>query len=525
LLGSPSTPGYLPALLQNLSKAEQILALSIMVVYFYAIHVACQKSFARRVTVLSDFLSKGHNKLPIFAEQEALSEGTLSKLASSASGINTAVIFLFVVAMVYPGLFLFLTLLIIVASCSIVALSRFHVGFREKLEQDFRLILQKIIPIGFLTSFAFIVIDFLLPIDPPNIVVAVIGLVLTRQLVARLSGSVILLVTLYRGRDRIQALLLSDKPGIRRLNKKDNMFWSMAKPEYRTVWIGEVVSEIMQRTVTIVQDSWIQTGVDGVIAFAISARIEGDQQEERRILLKLFSEKRALWAGNEAILLQESDLSNLLPPFLGKAKMGNCCVHLFDINDMQKPSHDSIDIAAIKLSIQDDLLFHHPSRDLSDRYAKSHPFVWQRITEQSLGRVSLAGNETQKAAVDEFMARLKEICAILEALPLQFVIPKYYPDSIVKTATGEVKLTSIYNWKIEPLGFGWSAKEGAISKLLNRLDSKPESWALLGEIPREAVILSALVSSFEHLYQSQRWTEALDLVPRILQTQARIEAA
>ena len=158
------------------------------------------------------------------------------------------------------------------------------------------------------------------------------------------------------------------------------------------------------------------------------------------------------------------------------------------------------------------------------RYIRSHPLVSQRLNASLVRRCAVAARNSEEVdQLDAFVARLPELQALLQALPLAFVNPELGRHALwIDATTQQPTLLNWGRWSLEPVGAAWPVGicDGDRKDMLPRLEkallgSAQERPGLQG-ICLQSAKLAALAYALEKACQRQQFDEALVLAERVL---------
>jgi len=515
LLGAASIPSYFPPSWQMLDRGHLIITLAISAAGFYLLYLLTE----RLITYLSmkgaTRLLEKSKKINLFNNQDDIAVRAYLRYSRSLAGIVFFLIALNLIGFLYPSL----TLVIIGYMLTVFLLLLFGYGLSQRvrngLEKNINGIGATIGAIGFLFAFGYIVWDFLSP-PAPGVIVAIISLLLVRQMINRLVSWITDLSALYIQRLQINALFFRGHTLLNDRFSRELDFWSLFETHRRDEWVNSVLTETAQCNVATLDYVWHQTGISGVVAFEVIAK-GSYGQNVGKYLIKLYDKKFSNLAKHEASLLVDPMADNLPTiNFVGADMVGEYHCSIFESLGEQKifPS----EIKKNSLIILKRLLSIEVSGEVIEKYTRSRPTLAHRLSNNMLNRLHLIteispGNEQFSVFCEKF----GWITSKLAGLPIQLVNLDINPGSLSLDVNGEPVLSHWGKWGVEPVGAGWPIRKDQLCKIEEALIEAQYLRPELLSVTAMDVKLSALMFSFESMYNRQKYSNVLDLLPRILE--------
>jgi len=513
LLGSPHIPGYFPESLRVIERDYLIIGLSTASVLFLLFYVISQKLIAFYVDKCSKFLLEKNKKIVLYRNQSDVAKKAYDSFLRSVTGMVFLVIAFLLIEVLYPNLLLFILVYMTIASIVLISLNEFNELFRLKLEQNLTVILRAVSMIGFFSAFSFIVTDFLLPIEPPGLIYALLGIILTRQVLSISTSSIQSVASQYNNRSKINALFFQGYHISDEIDKKEKLFWSLLEPSKRIKWLTVVLEDVVGLRTKKIEADWYQTGVKNVVTLEVKAHSEYDSGF-KRFFIKLFNKNQSSMALNDISLLQSSDLGFVTLNFIGATEVEQYHCHIFEWGKTTKLI--PIEFVPKKLELIKTLMSYEPPKNFLDRYTRSHPLLGQRLNNDMIERLEVVANESEFKQLGLFKENFDKIVNLLCTLPSQLVFSKISLDAVVNDEGNNLKVLSWGGWSFEPLGFGWPIEAEGINDLINVLVEIKDQRRNFKTIPDDAVVLSAIMSNFEKSYNKQDFVRAIKLLPLIL---------
>lgn len=505
LLGSEGMPRYFPASFANVERDLLIVSLSASAIASYLIHLASEYVTTRSAEHGARRLLERSRKTVLFKNQEEVASSGYKRYTSVLASVIFAILAVCVLVVFYPGLALNIAGYSVLVFVALLLAYRSSEALRSRLEAQLTSLMSMIGAIGFLVAFAYLVGDFILG-SPPGLLVAIISLLLTKQLYSRIAGLVSDLAILYRQRIRLNALFFHGHALHAGVEEHEPRFWSLLDRQQRAKWLPEVISGATGAPIYNSDTRWISTEIPGVAAIHVSPDF----------LVRLFDKGRRSTAQHEITLLSECRSKLPALPLSGVDAVGGYSCHIFKGYAGEATSGATTLVGKL-LDVRTQLLGTEPPPTLIDRYKRSRPLLPQRITRGVPDRLlSVVAEGAEREMVGQFGRELDRIRAKLSALPLWIHNPHLQASSLGQDASGRVVVIDWGRWSLEPVGAGWPVKGSSLNAISDVLsDAAAVRRDLVGVVPDD-FRLAALVFSLETLYLGQRYSAILSLLPSIM---------
>lgn len=208
LLGSDSIPDYLPPALKAFSKPWLIIGLSVLTAVFYGLYLVSELIASRYSRTGADQLMNRHPKPAPLNNQRPLAVLVFSRFTRGLSAATFVTTALGTLLYIYPALLTIALLYIVVATALVIVLYNRQARIRSLVQRHHNPLLNALSSLGFLGTFAFMVMDFLY-MNPAPIYIALISLILVRQSLARLKALIEDAIYLKSHQHKINALFLA----------------------------------------------------------------------------------------------------------------------------------------------------------------------------------------------------------------------------------------------------------------------------------------------------------------------------
>ena len=503
LLGAPETPNYFPEALKSLDRTPLVLLLSISAAGFYLLYMLSERIISVLTNRGANRLLAKSRKITLFENQQEVAAKGYQRYTRCLAGLFFIGLVFTVLAFIYPAILLLIFGYVFFTFCFMGLVFEFNSIAREKIKKGYSGIVKALAAIGFLVSFGFIVFQIVMGMTV-GLLIAVISLLLSRQVYNRLASFITDVGELYSQRIKLNALFFHGQVLLRDDRFKDGSFWELFNPVERDKWIKQAVDNLLAIEYAAFQTQWFQSGVPDVVAYTVSF-----DNGKANYLLKLFNRNRESVASHEATLLTEiSNIPSLPLIALGDVNGFRCHIHslpkvkkISTRHVKSKSWEVMISLASITLPVA-----------LIERYRRSKPYIWQRVNAHMAERLTLAVTDQRTSdLVEAFGRRLMKIQAQLQSSPLVVVNPDLNVDTLFIANEGSVVAAHWGRWSIEPMGFGWPTQENALNVIVQSVMRDND----LPLTSPDTLKLAALMAAFERFYVKQQYQSAIDLLPDI----------
>lgn len=321
LLGSERIPRYFPDVLLALDKDQIIGLLCLSTLAFYGLHVLAERLIRWFTAWGTKRLLQRSHKMTLFENQEGVAQEGYLRFSRALAGGVFITLALALLGWFYPIMAGVLLLYMLMAWLVVRLLSALRTGFQEQLTTNLAGVLNTLAALGFFFSFAYLVVDFIF-LFPPSVIIAIVGLLLSRQVLNRMAGMVGDVASLQRQQPKLDALFFHGKVLLPQLPDDRSAFWAMLQPDQRDAWLKPVLQEFTSWRDGRCDVRWQQAGMADTAAFLVESEV-GDYW------IKVFDVKRRSLALHESTLLMETLPNMPSMPLLGATEIGNvqCLVY------------------------------------------------------------------------------------------------------------------------------------------------------------------------------------------------------
>ncbi|WP_140162446.1 hypothetical protein [Billgrantia desiderata] len=455
MLGSDGIPRYFPASFSEVDRDVLIAALSAGTVGFFLLHLLAERMIASVTSVSTSRLLSKSEKMVLFENQDEVAASSYQRYSRAFASVFFIALTLFGLGWFYPRMSIVITGYFLAVLLLFWLLCKKSSSFRERLESNFSPLLNLAGGVGFFVSFAFLVADFIFW-SPPGVIIAIVSLLLSRQIMQRASGMVSDFTSLYRQRAKLDALFFHGKVLLPQQARPEKTLWLLLETENRQRWVAAVLNELVGSDENKPICRWQQLGTANVVG--LIATRAGQQY-----LIKLFSINRSSWALHETTLMAELSSDFPAPRWVGTTQVEKFHCLVYELPHGQPPDADQV--KAFCHQLRQELLAVQPQREALARYRRSKAMLWQRLAFSSLERLKVAADiPEQQQDLSTLLEMLPYLHQQLKTLPVVFFSPEINQDAmwIPSTYAEQSETPLLLNWgrwSLEPVGAGWPEAE------------------------------------------------------------------
>ncbi len=516
LLGSDGVPQYFPLYLKSIKKTQLIIALSALALTCYLLYLTLELIIAIFSKKGANKLLKNNGKLVLFENQHQLSVQAYSKFTRGFSAGTFALIAFIILLYIYKLLFFAAVIYALFVTSLLITLYNKKPSIRKLISSYHSVLLNILCSLGFLVIFFCMIIDFLY-LSPPKIFSALISLLLMRQGLSRLNVFMQDIISLRSQYRQINALFFHNQQLIVDTGKHTDHLKVLLGEEQRNRWIPEALERITSTKLKIRSTKWHQLGRADIYSFE-SEFLSSDGHSTKKYLIKLFGKNSTSLAEQERTLLNNVPTIPT-PSFLGHTKVDDYMCHIFEFDNFRKLAHREIGNGVI--AINENLLSLTPPDSLIKRFSRSHQYLEQRISYETIENLRIVATTEQVASLKQFADEYVFLIDTLSSLPRQIISQDTTSDTLLTDNDGNTLVSHWASWKMEPVGSNWPVGERL--KLEEAVNEAKSKRSCLHDTPPAAVILCALTYAFERLCHRANYGDAIALLPDMLEQLAHVK--
>lgn len=513
LIGSPGVPRYFPAAFQSMDRESLVIGLGLSALGFYVTYMIAEKTVAHFTERSAERVLADAAKLALFPQQAEMVGSACRRLAESIAAVIFASLAITLLAFVFPAIATIIVSWLVGALLVAALLSSWSAGFRTWLEANAYKAVEIVSTTGFFIVTASIIGLFLAGTEF-TVLLAIIAVLLSRQLLQRLGTVFTNALGLYPRRALINSLFLRGHSWSSNAMGPKNSVWDLvSQPEHK--WLPQLLEDITGEEVRSARiTKWLETGAFDVPTF--EATTEGETPA--CYLVKVFERRQSLGAMQETALLGSMAAGQApAPEFLGSSEVGEAGhpYLLYRMPNGRQPS--PIEFARAKRDLVVDCWKCSLPTDLVHRFRRTHQLLGQRLAGIALDRMMLvAQGQQEETDIGRFRDMLPVLCSTLAEMPLVIIVPDLRAETVFRIEDDRHVIISWGRWRLEPVGAGWAFDEDSLADLPAWLAKAGAARRDLAKVEPEKAQLAALLYELERLLTLQRYRAALEFLPTIL---------
>ena len=512
LLGSESIPSYFPDSLQQYNMQSLIISLSGIALCCYVAHFVSERLIARLIDLNSEKILQKSKKISLYSDQSRIAANAYRRYMLSFSGIFFVIFSTILCALLYPVSVLVLAGYVLVCTLGLFIYHRRNSGVELAWGHFLKSQTALFSAGGFFCIFIFMIHDFLNP-PVPGVINAILGLLLTRQIINKILDAMNGVVTLYSQRSQVNSLFFHAQPMEVSDPLHNTQFGSLLEHDFRRESLRELLNDSKLGLEDDVEIKWFQTGFNDVLAF----RLESVSGMQKPCLIKIFNHNKHAHFSNEMDILSDSPNGFPALQLIGSGKINGYKAIIFEEPQPYRDANIS-NIRSIQFQFRKQLLTLDVNPDAADRYLRSRKLFFEYITPDVLTRLELVCNEAQqKASLRDFQQNLKHLSVMLKSLPLRYINPEATVNTLKLAENGTVFCSSWGRWGIEPIAAMWPAEPKKLRILEDYFEELVEKDPAYRVFDSNQLVLSSLIYHFQKAASRGHYANALELLPAINQ--------
>jgi hypothetical protein len=520
LAGSPGVPRYFPFIAPD-QKIHWIIGLTIGAFIAYGLTLALEAVAARWSRDAGREILQGANQMSLHAMQEEQVKQAFGDFSGVIAAVLFATLGALLLAWINPALLVFL----VTALLALFALTTWVLrgdavpppAIKAWVEKHTSPYLSLLSSLTFLGGFLVILAPFVLG-EGGNTLLALLGIILTRQMLSSLKRMTKDAISLQATRNRIDAFVF------RRVNLRDDeqkaaaaTLHSVFAKNRRQLRSRDELNQAMPPKGEL-KVYWADSSLSGAKTLHL---VEHDTHGHptRRFQQQIFPPRQADQLDNETFLFQHVARERLkAPEVYGRFEEADFRCQICAYGDGAPVG--AKEWPEIRNTLLDQVWSYVPTKNLVRSYRNSRPLLYERLTPALSKRLEIATDSPEE---EELLSRwLEHLPVIQEKLkeqPLALHNPDLNRMNVVSTGNDHL-IMAWGRWSLEPLGAamflaGLSGEGEARLEALRPLrpDVRNRDWA--GDLQ-----LAALCQQWERQMNSEQYKAALQTMTAVLaQTQ------
>lgn len=498
LMGSDSLPSYIKDFGFIYDKEQLVIALSVFAFFLYLIHLGGEELIKKRIKYQAGLLTQRAKKVAIFADEADFASSSIYKIMRSYSFLGFSAAGFIYLYIFVNNLFYFCMLLLVLEAIIIVFLNR---GSKLKRVTEYD---KALFAIGVIASFNFFLsFCYLVYLYMDNQVesslLAVITILVLRQLYQRLSVSLGDVLAVFRGQNKLEAIFFTHIPFI--IEKKASKDSIDVAFDVRDQ-VEKLLIENFEKKASL---SYVDTCAISIPLFSIQTE-ENDMLGFCRIFgkntMQILKRELSLYGGYQAhpmLLKVQRELVGENESFL-----------LLESDAFVKLSGARFEeeLAELKFSLQ----LYSPPADVVSMYQRTKKGFCSGVGKEAAKNIFIGcNNQNEFDLCNRFIDNLDILNKKIQTAPVFIYNPELVTDNLIVT-NGSKKLISWAGWEVLPIGASLpmsALEKPEIDKMFSTLmDNRDDVKAL----HYEGFIISGLLWQINHLLSRERYRTAIKIL-------------
>jgi hypothetical protein len=479
LAGSDGVPRYFHPFVDSDAKMQWIAYMSLAAVMLYILTLVLDWTAERLAERASAAVLIENRKLNVLARQEYLAQSYFSRVCRFCACVVYSV--LATMALLFVNFWLpalLSTVIMLELVLTAWSLAGREDGMRKGL-QRFMLsrpgfYINMLVSVNTLLGFLFIVSPFLLS-GGGNMIIALVSMLLTRQMLQQAGSAAGAAVALGKHRKRLNTLMFKGAP-LESVDTRDHMLMhELFSVENRIQLVAEALSLAPESVVCVLEDSIIP----GITTFRVMT-VTGESQSHYQ--LQIHSAQSSNQLKNEDFLFAHIDRERVWAPELAAQFFleGHECRLL---TCGSKPLKGGMRRAWSERWYRRLWLCPLPAA-VVEWYVATHPLLGHRLTVNRLAPITIALDTRADYVAYELICRqLSKIQERLEIMPLYITNKEAWAGNVMQSPDGaSVRVMTWRRWRLEPLGAGLDP-DMDVSRMAEYLEEVAKQRVDLSYIP------------------------------------------
>lgn len=454
LAGSDGVPRYFRFFIDSADKMPWIIGLSAGAVAFYILSIILDAASKRLAEAGSSEVLQGANEIAVASKQRKEAQGYYRQFSGISADLLLMVIAFGVLGFLNP--MLISVMLILILGQYLFTAGVLHYGNPYSPGSTQRMVrgnlsgyLTVFSSIDFLAAFFVLLIPFLVGTGG-NLLIAILSILLIRQALGAVSGSVNDTTSLWKQRSSVDPMVFRE----RQMRKQEqlvlrNLRGVFAKPMRERSAVQQL-SDAGERCEGLTSE-WRDSTIKGAYTFRLKVPLENEGQFEY-FQQQVFPKGQLHLLEHEEFLFQSLPRETLhAPPVLSRFSEGpfECQVLDYGVGKSSGPKQWK------KLS--EELLEHmwcfEPPKSIVSAFNTSRPTLEGRLIPDLLERLEVALDlASERKTYEDLMDNLPTVKDILAAMPLYIYNPDMTQANVALGPGGQPLVMTWGRWAIEPVG-------------------------------------------------------------------------
>lgn len=517
LVGSDGVSEWFRPFVAPQQKGSLVVALTVVTVLSVFASIGSRALCDRLAASASRIVLRGANELALVGDQLGRGQTVYAQFADVLGGSLFCLAGLLVIGIATPPL----VVVLIVVGVAEFALTAHALErrnplapgrFAQFLENNLRTYLNALSSCNFLIAFAVLLYPFVWG-SGGHVMAALISIIVLRRILAVLLQVVVDIVSMVHRKGLVDALVFREQQY--RVDESDeqrtlrDLFGRSARHALAERTLRSAGIEPSNLSVR-----WRDSRLRGLRLLAIRNR--GPDGHTRHYLQQIYLPRESHRAENEAVLFSYLSRERLhAPPLVTAFSVGPYSCQICQAG-AEAPVSET-EWQWIETELQESLMSIQPPEPLVQAYVASHPMLPGRLTDSVASCLTLAVDDDAEAeSLERLRTLLPTLRERLARLPLYIRNPEAVASNCYYDTAGTPCIITWGKWQVEPVPAGLAGNKGGerLQALLERIRQKRDD--IDDNLGVDDMRLGLFAASLERLIASNRFNEALAMIPRVL---------
>lgn len=518
LAGSDGVPRYFQFFIDPAQKDPWIVGLSVGAVAFYLLSLLFEYAATRISESGTRDIATSASQYSVTSENLREMQGYYRKL--SRVNADTLVLVLGLALIFWLDFVLFLTvgsLIFLFYLIPLVVLSRGDVlnptRVMSFILNQTSVYLQIALAVTFLGGF-FAILSSFIGNGEGNILIAILSLLLLRQVLAGLSSNAMLLSTLWPSRHQIEPLVFPERKIQSEQNKASRNLRLLFAPESRISDLAQALS-LGGGGQDSVSSSYVDCSLSKIYLFRVELNTK-DPESPTVLQQQVFAKKSVPRLEHEDFLFQYVSRSDFRAPSVrARYSVGPFECQVVDWPHQKRPK--GVSFKSMQPEIMSFYWSISPPASLVRAFKSSHMMLEDRLSYDLLERLTVALDSTQLVnCFERFLGQKKRIAEVLKELPVFVWNPDLSASHVELESGGRWSAMIWHRWSLQYVGCGLppSTSRDEIVGMIGAA-AKERKWPDNALTP-EYVLLARDCHEIEQSIKCDAFNKAIGLMADVL---------
>ena len=454
LAASDGVPRYFRGFIEPDGKENWIIGLAIGAVFLYVFNMLLDTASKRLTAAASQDVTRNANEIRILGNEDKTASTYYERFCRLAAGGLFIATGFAVGFLIWPSLFGLVALLTVgsavfsgwvLAGSDVINPGRLKRYAQDRLGNFLRIFTAII----FLSSFFFILYPYLHG-SQQNLLIAILSILIIRQVLSAMEASTQEAVRLYGEQSRVNALVFKQAHLERGESKRDRPVRALFGKSSRQRLARDLLEKEGMDPDS-VEAVWQDSQFPGISTLQVTAR-DDDTDAKRHYQLQAYPPEQRHRLENETYLHGKVQPERLKAArTVTRFPVGPFDCRLLEFGTAESPGPDEWREWQSRLTVQ--LWSCQPPPGLVEAFSGSRPLLQRQLHAGSATRLEIAvDNAVEQDALRWFRDNLEEIRQRLAGYPLCIHNPELNRGTVVRTADDDIRIMSWGRWTLLPIG-------------------------------------------------------------------------